>query len=714
MATPVELIDAVARVAVSALFNSLWQGLAVTALVWVLLRVVRRINAGTRYLIWSVTLLGVLAMFVVVGRVPPDRSAVALLWHRSEAPAGRFDPVSREEEGFWGLQVLEVLQQRWGALGTERGVDAAGLPGQWPLLIFGLWCAVGLGMIGRVVWSFYYMLRLKRTCTPLPASYQRGFKRRLRTYGIHRWVRLCSSREICAPMAVGLVDPMVLIPEGLIGRLTEAEFDQVVLHELAHIHRRDHWTNLGQKLIESLFFFHPAVLWIGRQLNLEREVACDEQVVLATGEPRGYAVCLTRLVELVTGRGGPVLAFGALSGRKQMVRRIERLLEGKGRMRFHLSRAGVLAVLCLVVTAVVLCSRAGPVVEVPGRSEAFVKLANVRAWLVSLLLGDSLPGYMGHNRGVVVLADASDWQALRGGLGEMFERKIRTPQRERLFWWRFAEPEAFKAFRQKNLVIAAPLDGAHATGDLVRSLISPEAQEAIRNGAPSVFIKREVWARDQVVVVVTGKDREALKENLAMEADRIYGAVEAGLNAWLSDLLYRDMEREGVTADLAPRFGWQVRVPFGFRLMAEHADSGFVMLARQTAGVTQWLFVYREDGISPDVLTDDWCIEKRDEITRRFFEGDVISLQEVEAHQREFAGKLAVYLEGLWVNHYAWKGGPFRSYAFVDIEQDRFYFVDVGIFAPNRKKALYLQKLELMARTFAIDPFYERQFSAVE
>ena len=186
MATPVELIDAVARVAVSALFNSLWQGLVLTALVWVLLRVVRRMSAGTRYLIWSVTLLGVLAMFVVVGRVPPDRSAVAQLWHRSEDPAGRFDPAFHEKKGLGRPQVQEILKQPSGALGTKREVHAAGTPEQWPLLVFGLWCSVTLGMIGRVLWSFYHVLRLKRTCTPLPAYYQDRFRRRLRMFRILR------------------------------------------------------------------------------------------------------------------------------------------------------------------------------------------------------------------------------------------------------------------------------------------------------------------------------------------------------------------------------------------------------------------------------------------------------------------------------------------------------------------------------------------------
>ena len=71
----------------------------------------------------------------------------------------------------------------------------------------------------------------------------------------------------------------------------------MLLHELAHLRRWDDWTKLAQRLAEAIFFFHPAIYWIARNLNLEREVACDDWVVVHTGRTKPYALCLTRLVE---------------------------------------------------------------------------------------------------------------------------------------------------------------------------------------------------------------------------------------------------------------------------------------------------------------------------------------------------------------------------------------------------------------------------------
>ncbi len=84
------------------------------------------------------------------------------------------------------------------------------------------------------------------------------------------------------------------------------ELDQVLLHDAAHLARRNDWSNLAQQVVVALFRFNPAVLWISRQLSLEREIACDDRVTLATGTTKRYALCLTKLAELAR--------FGTQSG----------------------------------------------------------------------------------------------------------------------------------------------------------------------------------------------------------------------------------------------------------------------------------------------------------------------------------------------------------------------------------------------------------------
>jgi hypothetical protein len=79
--------------------------------------------------------------------------------------------------------------------------------------------------------------------------------------------------------------------------LPPADLSVILTHESEHLRRGDDWTNLIQKIVRALFFFHPAVWWIENRLSVEREMACDDAVLAVTSNPRGYANCLVSLLE---------------------------------------------------------------------------------------------------------------------------------------------------------------------------------------------------------------------------------------------------------------------------------------------------------------------------------------------------------------------------------------------------------------------------------
>jgi hypothetical protein len=103
--------------------------------------------------------------------------------------------------------------------------------------------------------------------------------------------------------------------------------NQVVLHELAHLRRWDDWTNLAQKIVRALFFFHPAVWWIEKKLSLEREMACDDAVLAESASPRSYAECLVHLAEKSVLRRGVALAQAAVGKICQTSLRVAQILD---------------------------------------------------------------------------------------------------------------------------------------------------------------------------------------------------------------------------------------------------------------------------------------------------------------------------------------------------------------------------------------------------
>jgi hypothetical protein len=142
-----------------------------------------------------------------------------------------------------------------------------------------------------------------------------------------RRIEVCVSDELRVPTALGLVKPAVVLPTWALRELSAAELNAVVLHEVAHLRRWDDWTNLAQKLLRAVFFFHPAVWWVESRLSLEREMACDDMVLAQTENPRAYAECLVSLAEKNLLQRGVALAQAAVGRMRQTTARVLQILD---------------------------------------------------------------------------------------------------------------------------------------------------------------------------------------------------------------------------------------------------------------------------------------------------------------------------------------------------------------------------------------------------
>jgi hypothetical protein len=125
---------------------------------------------------------------------------------------------------------------------------------------------------------------------------------------------------------LGLTSPSIAVAPPTLEALDDLELDQIVVHEWAHVQRRDDLARLAQRIIVAFAGLHPAVWWIDRQLHLERETACDDWAVQATGSARSLAVCLTKLAALPGRPAHSVLVPAALVS-SELTARVVRLLD---------------------------------------------------------------------------------------------------------------------------------------------------------------------------------------------------------------------------------------------------------------------------------------------------------------------------------------------------------------------------------------------------
>jgi hypothetical protein len=112
---------------------------------------------------------------------------------------------------------------------------------------------------------------------------------------IGRRITVAVCERIAAPVLVGIIRPIILLPPAALTGWSPDEIEMVLLHELAHVRRWDNLVNLAQRFLESLLFFHPAVWLVSSWVRREREACCDAVVVGRTNRPHAYAEMLVAL-----------------------------------------------------------------------------------------------------------------------------------------------------------------------------------------------------------------------------------------------------------------------------------------------------------------------------------------------------------------------------------------------------------------------------------
>jgi len=247
----------------------------------------------------------------------------------------RQNSVTRFAAWFSALMAIATLPLLTGSLWSHVGVirqsvgqSVITLPGSCAVYLFGAWAAISawhfLG-IGRGLWHLH---TLRKSCVAIdPATLDARLQETMACNQSPRRIALCTSELAHVPTALGLVKPAIVIPEWVMQELSVDELNQILLHELAHLRRWDDWTNLAQKIVKALFFFHPAVWWIEPRLSLEREMACDEAVLAQTASPRAYAECLAHLAEKTLIQRSIALAQAALGKIHQTSVRVSQILD---------------------------------------------------------------------------------------------------------------------------------------------------------------------------------------------------------------------------------------------------------------------------------------------------------------------------------------------------------------------------------------------------
>jgi beta-lactamase regulating signal transducer with metallopeptidase domain len=192
-----------------------------------------------------------------------------------------------------------------------------------PLIVL-VWFLVFLVKCMQLFSGLYYIHRLRQTAVQQPLEQWTARLVRLRNLlGIRQAVTLLESRLTDVPLTIGYVKATILVPIGLLANLPPDQVESILLHELAHIKRRDYLVNLLQSMAETIFFFNPAIVWISSRIRQEREACCDDIVLSHLPQKKSY---LEALVSFQDYSHGSAYSLPLSESKSGLLGRIRRML----------------------------------------------------------------------------------------------------------------------------------------------------------------------------------------------------------------------------------------------------------------------------------------------------------------------------------------------------------------------------------------------------
>ncbi len=292
------------------LANHLWQSSLFTLAVWLLTLVLRKNRAAVRHGLWlaaSVKFLAPLALLAAVG---------------SSVGSRKVPVVVRPQAAFVMEEISQPFAQR--VLPPPVAI-APRAESRVPAVVYCLWLC---GFAANLLAWWRGWRRMRAALRSASAS------------DLKLPIPVLSSPARFEPGVFGVFRPLLLLPEGIAQRLTPAQFEAVVAHELCHVRRRDNLTAAIHMVVEALFWFHPLVWWIERRLVEERERACDEEVLQMATDPQDYAEGIVNVCKFYL--ESPLVCVSGVTG-ADLKRRVEAIMINRAAAKLTFTKKLALA-----------------------------------------------------------------------------------------------------------------------------------------------------------------------------------------------------------------------------------------------------------------------------------------------------------------------------------------------------------------------------------
>ncbi|MBK7105776.1 MAG: DUF4837 family protein [Ignavibacteriae bacterium] len=325
---------------------------------------------------------------------------------------------------------------------------------------------------------------------------------------------------------------------------------------------------------------------------------------------------------------------------------------------------------------------------------------------------DSKQPAKGEEDEIFVIADSIEFKEVEDELKQTFGKVIYTPQPEELFEIhrkRFSDLEKLKL--RKNIIILATLGTNLPTSNYLDSIMDDKVKNMIKSDSIFVINKYDLWANNQLVMILTSSSISNLKNHIKNKKDDLLYYFRETSNKRMAKGLYnKNFEQKNIEANLITKYGWMMYIQADYQLALEVPSDNFVWIRRGVnTDMERWIFVHWIENASPEFLHQDSITVERNNLTKKFFrttdDSSYVELYDDYKMDSEvnFNGKYALMMQGLWRFNNLSGGGPFINYTFYDEKSRRIYMLDASVFAPKYYKKSILQEVDVLLHSFKTD-----------
>ncbi len=308
---------------------------------------------------------------------------------------------------------------------------------------------------------------------------------------------------------------------------------------------------------------------------------------------------------------------------------------------------------------------------------------------------------IGTDNKIIVITPRPDIPAVKAALKTIFFDTLYTPRPEPEYLIQYARIDEFQRYNThvNMIVVGLGVDQANPGNQLVKQLLPANNYLDSKAGGQAIFLVHDQYANDQLFIILSAQDKKHLINELIKQKTWLKNKFDDLFQQRQRTYLYERVRQEAVENKLFAKYGWGVKVPWGYQIVKDAPDSNFFWMGRERP--FRWLSVHWALGLQ--VSNPDTALVTLHTYAAELYGHIRFTDYHLNVNQIDFKNWTAWRITGMWESIEEAQGGPFLHYIFYDGVTDRTYQINMVVFFPGEDKMIILRQLDIVAHSFYVE-----------